>query len=64
MGAGHRLFMLGAMQNGIAMRKRHVIEAMGKTKVVIEDGKVVSVGKPAVIYCPLFMKHRGIGWQR
>ncbi|HUL39735.1 MAG TPA: methanogenesis marker 8 protein [Methanomassiliicoccales archaeon] len=48
------------MQNGIAMRKRHVIEAMGKTKVVIEDGKVVSVGKPAVIYCPLFMKHRGI----
>jgi len=42
------------------MRNRHVIEAMGKTKVVIEDGKVVSVGKPAVTYCPLFMKHRGI----
>lgn len=48
------------MRNGIRMSNRHVIEAMGKTKVVIEDGKVVSIGKPAVTYCPLFMKHRGI----
>lgn len=42
------------------MKNRHVIEAMGKTKVVIEDGKVIFVGKPAVTYCPLFMKQRGI----
>lgn len=42
------------------MKNRHVMEAMGKAKVVIEDGKVVSVGKPAVTYCPLFMRHRGI----
>jgi len=48
------------MENRISMKNRHVIEAMGKTKVVIEDGKVVSIGKPAVTYCPLFMKHRGI----
>jgi putative methanogenesis marker protein 8 len=48
------------MENRIGMKNRHVIEAMGKTKVVIEDGKVVSIGKPAVTYCPLFMKHRGI----
>ncbi len=44
----------------IRMKNRHVIEAMGKTTVVIEDGKIVSIGKPAVTYCPLFMKHRGI----
>jgi putative methanogenesis marker protein 8 len=42
------------------MSNRHVLEAMGKTKVVIEDGKVVFVSKPVVSYCPLFMKHRGI----
>jgi putative methanogenesis marker protein 8 len=51
---------MGVMERAIRMKNRHVIEAMGKTKVVIEDGKVVSVGKPAVTYCPLFMKHRGI----
>lgn len=39
---------------------RHVIEAMGKTRVVIEDGKVTDVGKPLVSYCPLFRKYRGI----
>ena len=39
---------------------RHVMEALGKTKVVIEDGKVVEVGEPMVKYCPLFAKHRGI----
>jgi putative methanogenesis marker protein 8 len=36
------------------------MEALGKTKVVIEDGKVVEVGEPMVRYCPLFHKHRGI----
>lgn len=39
---------------------RHVIEALGKTRVVVEDGKVVEVGEPEVGYCPLFAKHRGI----
>ncbi len=39
---------------------RHVIEALGKTKVVIENGKVTYVGSPEVEYCPLFFKHRGI----
>ncbi|OPY34545.1 MAG: hypothetical protein A4E32_00274 [Methanomassiliicoccales archaeon PtaU1.Bin124] len=39
---------------------RHEIEALGKTRVVIEDGKVVEVGEPLVKYCPLFHKHRGI----
>ncbi len=40
--------------------ERHVIEALGKTKVVIENGKVTYVGEPQVEYCPLFLKYRGI----
>jgi putative methanogenesis marker protein 8 len=38
----------------------HVIEALGKTRVVVRDGKVVEVGEPKISYCPLFDKHRGI----
>jgi len=44
----------------MARKDRHVIEALGMTKVVIEDGKVTFVGEPQVAYCPLFAKHRGI----
>ena len=36
------------------------MEALGMTKVVIEDGKVTFIGEPKVKYCPLFAKHRGI----
>ena len=39
---------------------RHVMEALGKSRVVMEDGKVVSVSEPVVKYCPLFHKYRGI----
>ena len=39
---------------------RHVTECLGKTRVVIEDGKVVEVGKPRIKSCPLFKKYRGI----
>lgn len=38
----------------------HVIEALGKTRVVVRNGKVVEVGEPKINYCPLFDKHRGI----
>lgn len=38
----------------------HVIEALGKTRVVVREGKVVEVGEPKINYCPLFDKHRGI----
>ncbi len=38
----------------------HVIEALGKARVVVRDGKVVEVGEPKINYCPLFDKHRGI----
>ena len=38
------------------VKDHHVIEALGKTKVVIENGEVVFVGEPLVEYCPLFDK--------
>ncbi len=44
----------------VMKKDRHVIEALGMTKVVIEEGRVVEVGEPLLEYCPLFFKHRGI----
>jgi putative methanogenesis marker protein 8 len=38
----------------------HVIELLGKTRVVIKDGKVIEVGQPEVEWCPIFAKVRGI----
>lgn len=38
----------------------HVIEALGKTRVVVKNGEVVEVGEPKINYCPLFDKYRGI----
>jgi putative methanogenesis marker protein 8 len=38
----------------------HVIEALGKAKVVVRNGKVVKVGEPKIEYCPIFDKYRGI----
>ena len=38
----------------------HIIEALGKAKVVIKDGKVVNVSEPEIDYCPLFHRHRNI----
>jgi putative methanogenesis marker protein 8 len=38
----------------------HVIEALGKTRVIVKDGKVVEVGEPKIDYCPIFDKYRGI----
>lgn len=36
------------------------MEALGKSRVTIEDGKVTEVTEPQIKYCPLFKKHRGI----
>ena len=44
---------------GIIMDK-HVIEALGKARVTVQDAKVVDVEEPKIEYCPLFHKHRGI----
>lgn len=38
---------------------RHVFDAIGMTRVVIEDGKVVSVGTPELDYCPIYAKRFG-----
>src|SRR5674536_168572 len=42
------------------MKDRHVLEALGKAYVVVEDGHVVEVGEPLIERCPIFAKARGI----
>ena len=39
---------------------RHVIEALGCARVVIENGRIVEIGEPRATFCPLFLKTRGI----
>jgi len=41
-------------------KERHVMEVQGKTRVVVENGKVVEVGTPITEYCPIFDKVRGV----
>lgn len=49
------------MGRGFKVRRdRHVLEALGKTRVVVENGRVVEVGEPLIEYCPLFYKYRRI----
>lgn len=36
------------------------MEALGKTRVRVRDGRVVEVSQPLIEYCPLFHKYRGI----
>jgi len=38
----------------------HEMELLGKTKVKVEDEKVVETGEPMIEWCPLFEKVRGI----
>lgn len=38
----------------------HILEALGKSRIVIKNGKVVEVDEPLLEYCPLFHKYRGI----
>ena len=38
----------------------HIMEILGMTRVVVEDGKVIEVGEPQIEWCPLFEKARGI----
>ncbi|MCL7411622.1 MAG: DUF2099 family protein [Methanosarcinaceae archaeon] len=41
-------------------KDRHIMELQGKTRVVIENGKVIEVGEPMTEYCPIFDKVRGV----
>ncbi|MDP3395342.1 MAG: DUF2099 family protein [Methanoregula sp.] len=36
-----------------ANRDEHIIEAIGKCRVLVRDGKVIEVGKPIIADCPL-----------
>jgi len=38
----------------------HIVEALGKARIKIKNGKVVEVGEPLLSYCPIFDKFRGI----
>ena len=38
----------------------HIMELLGKTRVIIKDGKVIEVGQPEVEWCPIFAKVRDI----
>ncbi|MCL2032319.1 MAG: DUF2099 family protein [Methanomassiliicoccaceae archaeon] len=42
------------------MSDRHVMECLGMSKVVIENGKVTVVSGPKIKFCPLFKKYRNI----
>ncbi|MEZ5335292.1 MAG: DUF2099 family protein [Methanolobus sp.] len=38
----------------------HVMEILGKARVVVKDGEVVEVSDPLISWCPIFQKARGI----
>jgi putative methanogenesis marker protein 8 len=42
------------------MRDEHVMETLGKARVVVRDGVVVEVSEPRLDYCPLFHKRWGV----
>ena len=42
------------------VKDRHVIETLGKVKVVIEDGEITSVGSSEMKYCPMFHAMHGV----
>ena len=42
------------------MEDRHVMECLGMSKVIIENGKVTVIDGPRIKFCPLFKKYRNI----
>lgn len=38
----------------------HIMEILGKTRVVVKDGKVIEVGQPQTQWCPLWHKVSGL----
>lgn len=44
----------------LLVKDKHVIEALGKTQIIIEDGKITSIGEPEIDYCPIFGKYHHI----
>ena len=39
---------------------KHIIEALGKTRVVIEDGIITNISEPEIDWCPIFAKYHNI----
>lgn len=39
------------------VKDKHVIEALGKTQIVVENGKITSIGEPMIDFCPIFAKY-------
>ena len=42
------------------VKDKHVIEALGKVRVVIENGEITEVGSSEVKYCPMFHAMQGV----
>ncbi|WP_323736372.1 methanogenesis marker 8 protein [Methanosphaera sp. ISO3-F5] len=42
------------------VKDKHVIEALGKAEVIIENGEITSVSEPVIDYCPIFGKYHNI----
>lgn len=38
----------------------HVIEALGKTRITIKDGKITDIREPLIEYCPIFGKYHNM----
>ena len=43
---------------------KHVIETLGKVRVVIENGEITEVGESEMKYCPMFQKSSRPTWKR
>ena len=41
---------------GHMIEDRHVIETLGKVRVVIENGEITEVGESEMKYCPMFQE--------
>lgn len=42
------------------LKDKHIIEALGKTKITIENGKITDMTEPQTEYCPIFGKYHNI----
>jgi putative methanogenesis marker protein 8 len=42
------------------VKDKHVIEALGKAKITIENGEITSITDPLIDYCPIFGKYHKI----
>lgn len=46
------------------MKDGHVMEALGKTHIVVENGKIVEVEEPMTEYCHIWDKVRAVAGKR